>query len=93
MESPHQSNPSVDAVYCVGCNLKLTLASLCPRCGGTGVFGTSSDVTDQEDDGPDETEALVGTELDRLGDHVVGQYAGTDLDHVDAVLMSGQQQI
>ena len=65
MESPHQSNPSIDAVYCVGCNLKLTLASLCPRCGGTVVFGTSSDVTGREDDGPDETEALVGTELDR----------------------------
>ena len=65
MASPPLPDSPLDAVYCVGCNLKLTLASLCPRCGGTVMFGPSSDAVDLEDDIPDETEALVGTVLDR----------------------------
>jgi serine/threonine-protein kinase len=65
MASPPLPDSPLDAVYCVGCNLKLTLASLCPRCGGTVMFGSSSDAVDPDDDKPDKTEALVGTVLDR----------------------------
>ena len=65
MASTPSPDSPLDAVYCVGCNLKLTLASLCPRCGGTVMFGSSSDAMGPENDIPDESEALVGTVLDR----------------------------
>ena len=67
MTSPPEPDSSVDTAYCVGCNLRVNLSKLCPGCGGTVIFTPNGGLADfdTDDDRPQDSQSLVGTDLDR----------------------------
>ena len=65
MTSLPDTDSSAETAYCVGCNLRVNLSQLCPGCGGTVIITPGKGLVDTGEDRPEESQSLVGTDLDR----------------------------